>query len=71
MATWQRVRRTKSRPGARARTVLPRWRPGARPWGRAKREAAPPAIPIQVNALQAMCRQVFGFRLAMIALATP
>jgi signal transduction histidine kinase len=30
-----------------------------------------PAIDIQVNALQAMCRQVFGFRLAMIALATP
>ncbi|MFE7166721.1 sensor histidine kinase [Streptomyces sp. NPDC057616] len=29
------------------------------------------AIPIQVNALQAMCRQVFGFRLAMIALAAP
>jgi signal transduction histidine kinase len=32
---------------------------------------ANPAIDIQVNALQAMCRQVFGFRLAMIALATP
>jgi signal transduction histidine kinase len=32
---------------------------------------AHPAIDIQVNALQAMCRQVFGFRLAMIALATP
>ncbi|MEU3487713.1 sensor histidine kinase [Streptomyces massasporeus] len=32
---------------------------------------ANPAIGIQVNALQAMCRQVFGFRLAMIALATP
>lgn len=31
----------------------------------------PPALDIQVNALQAMCRQVFGFRLAMIALATP
>ncbi|WP_416964713.1 ATP-binding cassette domain-containing protein, partial [Streptomyces sp. Agncl-13] len=27
------------------------------------------ALPIQVSALQAMCRQVFGFRLAMIALA--
>ncbi|MFF6951531.1 sensor histidine kinase [Streptomyces iakyrus] len=33
--------------------------------------ATNPAIDIQVNALQAMCRQVFGFRLAMIALATP
>lgn len=30
-----------------------------------------PALDIQVNALQAMCRQVFGFRLAMIALAAP
>ncbi|WP_247695657.1 sensor histidine kinase [Streptomyces sp. B93] len=29
------------------------------------------ALPIQINALQAMCRQVFGFRLAMIALAAP
>ncbi|MFJ7188098.1 sensor histidine kinase [Streptomyces bacillaris] len=32
---------------------------------------AAPAFAIQVNALQAMCRQVFGFRLAMIAIATP
>ncbi|MEU3186864.1 histidine kinase [Streptomyces sp. NPDC006923] len=30
-----------------------------------------PALPIQVNALQALCRQVFGFRLAMTALAAP
>ncbi|MFE3515005.1 sensor histidine kinase [Streptomyces sp. NPDC059166] len=30
-----------------------------------------PALAIQVNALQAMCRQVFGFRLAMLAIATP
>nr|WP_234331791.1 histidine kinase [Streptomyces sp. NRRL S-455] len=29
------------------------------------------ALKIQVSALQAMCRQVFGFRLAMIALASP
>lgn len=28
-------------------------------------------VSIEVNALQAMCRQVFGFRLAMIALASP
>ncbi|MGW7429583.1 sensor histidine kinase [Streptomyces sp. NPDC054861] len=28
-------------------------------------------VDLQVNALQALCRQVFGFRLAMIALATP
>ncbi|MDF3298140.1 sensor histidine kinase [Streptomyces tropicalis] len=35
--------------------------------------AAPPAerTALQINALQALCRQVFGFRLAMIALATP
>ncbi|WP_432816259.1 sensor histidine kinase [Streptomyces vilmorinianum] len=33
--------------------------------------SAPVSINLQVNALQAMCRQVFGFRLAMIALATP
>ncbi|MGW1406354.1 sensor histidine kinase [Streptomyces sp. NPDC002403] len=32
---------------------------------------ARPAFAIQLNALQAMCRQVFGFRLAMIAVATP
>lgn len=30
-----------------------------------------PSLPIQVNALQALCRQVFGFRLAVIGLATP
>ncbi|MEU4464935.1 histidine kinase [Streptomyces sp. NPDC024017] len=39
--------------------------------GRANGTPSSPAIDIQVNALQAMCRQVFGFRLAMIALATP
>ncbi|MFJ4468917.1 sensor histidine kinase [Streptomyces sp. NPDC089424] len=33
--------------------------------------ATPPALSLQVNALQALCRQVFGFRLAMIALAAP
>jgi signal transduction histidine kinase len=30
-----------------------------------------PALNIQISALQAMCRQVFGFRLAMIALSAP
>ncbi|WP_255951228.1 sensor histidine kinase [Streptomyces odontomachi] len=30
-----------------------------------------PSLPIQVNALQALCRQLFGFRLAMTALAAP
>lgn len=33
--------------------------------------ASRPTFALQVNALQAMCRQVFGFRLAMIAVATP
>ncbi|MFF3844928.1 sensor histidine kinase [Streptomyces sp. NPDC002328] len=33
-------------------------------------QTAPP-LPLQINALQAMCRQVAGFRLAMIALAAP
>ncbi|MFJ6126596.1 sensor histidine kinase [Streptomyces griseoviridis] len=44
-----------------------------RQWGRQSGTQAPrtPTIPIQINALQAMCRQVFGFRLAMIALAAP
>ncbi|MDT0400629.1 MULTISPECIES: histidine kinase [Streptomyces] len=32
---------------------------------------AAPDVQIQINALQALCRQAFGFRLAMIALATP
>ncbi|MEU9332403.1 ATP-binding protein [Streptomyces sp. NPDC048290] len=30
-----------------------------------------PTVALQVNALQALCRQVFGFRLAMIAVAAP
>ncbi|WP_031083446.1 sensor histidine kinase [Streptomyces sp. NRRL WC-3549] len=30
-----------------------------------------PPLPIQVNALQALCRQLYGFRLAMTALAAP
>ena len=30
-----------------------------------------PAIALQISALQALCRQVFGFRLAMLALASP
>ncbi|MBG0852817.1 two-component sensor histidine kinase [Streptomyces spinoverrucosus] len=37
----------------------------------AESRVPPPALSIQLNALQAMCRQVFGFRLAMIALAAP
>ncbi|MFF8927752.1 sensor histidine kinase [Streptomyces longwoodensis] len=31
----------------------------------------PAPVALEVNALQAMCRQVFGFRLAMIAVAAP
>ncbi|WP_405489455.1 sensor histidine kinase [Streptomyces sp. NBC_00096] len=35
------------------------------------RSAAPPPLALQVNALQALCRQVFAFRLVTIALGTP
>jgi signal transduction histidine kinase len=38
------------------------------------RDRAPrhvPPLPLQVNALQALCRQVLGFRMAMIVLAAP
>ncbi|MFF9816231.1 sensor histidine kinase [Streptomyces sp. NPDC014006] len=34
-------------------------------------ETGTPALPIQVNALSALCRQLYGFRLAMTALAAP
>ncbi|MFJ6695819.1 sensor histidine kinase [Streptomyces sp. NPDC091272] len=34
-------------------------------------DAPAPSIRIQTNALQALCRQVFGFRLTMIALGAP
>ncbi|WUH51008.1 histidine kinase [Streptomyces sp. NBC_00443] len=58
-----------SAPGAMAgiALLLRRLRP-SRAAGGAGQAAA---IPLQINALQAMCRQVFGFRLAMIALAAP
>ncbi|MHC3468070.1 sensor histidine kinase [Streptomyces sp. 7R007] len=50
----------------------PRWRPGRRRRAASgSRTHAAPTIPLQINALQAMCRQVFAFRLAMIALAAP
>ncbi|WP_395574567.1 sensor histidine kinase [Streptomyces sp. BK79] len=39
--------------------------------GRAQPPQPAPDVRIQVNALQALCRQAFGFRLAMIALAAP
>ncbi|MEV5435608.1 ATP-binding protein [Streptomyces sp. NPDC052682] len=39
--------------------------------GAARKAPPQPALKLQVNAVQAMCRQVFGFRLAMIALAAP
>ncbi|WP_327353754.1 sensor histidine kinase [Streptomyces sp. NBC_01304] len=34
-------------------------------------DAPAPSLPIQLNALQALCRQVFGFRLAMIVIGSP
>ncbi|MFC5900413.1 sensor histidine kinase [Streptomyces zhihengii] len=47
---------------------------GLGPASLARAAASPDTLPtltIQINALQALCRQVFGFRLAMIALAAP
>lgn len=43
-------------------------RPAARS---AEKQAPEPPLALQVNALQALCRQVFAFRLVMIALGTP
>ncbi|MEV5984531.1 histidine kinase [Streptomyces sp. NPDC052051] len=37
----------------------------------AARDGAAPALPIQVNALSALCRQLYGLRLVMTALAAP
>ncbi|WP_432104929.1 sensor histidine kinase [Streptomyces sp. bgisy091] len=55
----------KSGPGAPALTGGPDGTAvGARP-------GHVPDLPIQINALQALCRQLFGFRLAMTALAAP
>ncbi|MEW2611588.1 ATP-binding protein [Streptomyces sp. NPDC047880] len=52
--------------------VAPAQAAGSSTTGRILAATSDPAtIPIQINALQAMCRQVFGFRLAMIALAAP
>jgi len=39
--------------------------------GPAGRADEPPSEQVQVRALQALCRQVFGFRLAMIVVAAP
>ena len=39
--------------------------------GSAPDGGAVPALPIQVNALSALCRQLYGLRLAMTVLATP
>ncbi|MCX5204533.1 histidine kinase [Streptomyces sp. NBC_00237] len=36
-----------------------------------RKDVEAPSLPIQINALQALCRQVFGFRIAMIAIGTP
>lgn len=71
-------------PGAAAGSALlprRRWKPRlsrlfhlfrmSRPSRAAGERVSSAAIPLQINALQAMCRQVFGFRLAMIALAAP
>ncbi|WP_236576706.1 sensor histidine kinase [Streptomyces sp. HF10] len=66
------------RPPSPSSAVPPAVRPPSPPF--AVPPAAPPADPttpgppseqLQVRALQAMCRQVFGFRLAMIVVAAP
>src|SRR5690606_33453144 len=46
-------------------------RPGPAPAQQPPDAGPAPTVDLQVNALQALCRQVFGFRLAMIALAAP
>jgi signal transduction histidine kinase len=43
----------------------------APPRVRAPSATGSPALTLQISALQALCRQVFGFRLAMLALASP
>ncbi|MGW0336902.1 sensor histidine kinase [Streptomyces sp. NPDC003011] len=63
-----------SGPGGAGREPLPEH--GPHPATERAPDPAPttptaPPIPLQVNALQAMCRHVFGFRLAMIAVAAP
>ncbi|MFC7305209.1 histidine kinase [Streptomyces monticola] len=66
-------------PGSRPRTPTPVSRP-AISYGPAPEpvaasaladDAPAPSLPIQLNALQALCRQVFGFRLAMIIIGAP
>ncbi|WP_428985906.1 sensor histidine kinase [Streptomyces pyxinicus] len=60
-------------PASEARSALTA-RLTARLSARTRTAAPPPAEPsekLQVRALQAVCRQVFGFRLAMIVLAAP
>ncbi|MGV9290088.1 sensor histidine kinase [Streptomyces sp. NPDC003719] len=54
-----------------ASAVRPDARPAEGPPPGPGEATAAPALTLQVNALQALCRQVFGFRLAMIALAAP
>ncbi|NEC30102.1 two-component sensor histidine kinase [Streptomyces sp. SID8111] len=50
---------------------LPRPAPGPTPAQQPPDAGPALTVDLQVNALQALCRQVFGFRLAMIALAAP
>ncbi|GAA1884106.1 sensor histidine kinase [Streptantibioticus ferralitis] len=57
-----------ARPAGPARAVVP---VRAADPGRTLGRAADPALALQVSALQALCRQVFGFRLAMLAVASP
>ncbi|MFD3514166.1 sensor histidine kinase [Streptomyces sp. NPDC058657] len=72
--------RTAPTPGGPAPTLAEPWPPPAlgtdddhtTPLASALAEdVPPPSLPIQINALQALCRQVFAFRLVMIAIGAP
>ncbi|WP_425586414.1 sensor histidine kinase [Streptomyces ziwulingensis] len=65
----RRPRQTDGGPAGPATPAAPATAAGASRTGAAP--VRPPALTLQVNALQAMCRQVFGFRMAMIAVAAP
>ncbi|MFD7961417.1 sensor histidine kinase [Streptomyces zaomyceticus] len=73
-AGWPRTARRRGGAGADVRALVLRADKRADKRADVRAEALradAQADALQVNALQAMCRQVFGFRLAMIALAAP
>lgn len=60
-------------PAAPPGTVVPPAVPGSAglPGAGGREEDDAPGLALQLSALQAMCRQVFGFRIAMVAVASP